>query len=181
MEIRPSKDFEAVGAALAAAFLGDPVIEWMLPGGKSTAAMFTALARHTHAITETALDGDGAIAGAALWDPPGHRPGDEGVLDFLAAMGDRVGHGMLLEEEFAKHKPQGPYWYLGQLGTVPELQGTGVGGALLRTGLARCDGLPVYLESSKECNVPFYESFGFVVTERFTLPDGPPVWGMLRS
>ncbi|NUR87476.1 MAG: GNAT family N-acetyltransferase [Nonomuraea sp.] len=181
MEITTSGDFGAVGAALARSFHDDPVIGWLLPGGKGAAAMFATLAEHVHAVTETALDGDGAVAGVALWDPPGHRPDDEAALPgLLAAMGDRVHQGMLLEEEFARHKPDGPYWYLAQLGTVPELQGTGVGGALMRAGLARCAGLPVYLESSKESNVPFYERFGFVVTGRFTLPDGPPLWSMLR-
>ncbi|MFI9588860.1 GNAT family N-acetyltransferase [Nonomuraea sp. NPDC052265] len=181
MEIRESDDFDAAGQALARAFHDDPVIGWLLPGNRGAAGMFATLARHTHAITETALSGGGAVAGVALWDPPGHRPDDEAAIPGLvAAMGDRVHQGLLLEGEFARHKPGGPYWYLAQLGTVPELQGTGVGGALMRAGLARCAGLPVYLESSKESNVPFYERFGFVVTERFTLPDGPPVWGMLR-
>ncbi|MFI7111014.1 GNAT family N-acetyltransferase [Nonomuraea sp. NPDC050227] len=181
MEIRQSDDFDAAGDALARAFHDDPVVGWLLPGGRGAAGMFTTIARHLHAFTDTALSGGGAVAGAALWDPPGHRPDAEaGVPGLVAAMGDRVRQGLLLEEEFARHKPEGPYWYLAQLGTVPELQGTGVGGALLRAGLARCGGLPVYLESSKESNVPFYERFGFAVTERFTLPDGPPVWGMLR-
>ncbi|NUT09911.1 MAG: GNAT family N-acetyltransferase [Nonomuraea sp.] len=181
VEIRRADDFDAVGAALARAFHDDPVIEWLLPGGKGAAAMFATLARHSHAIAETALDRGGAVAGVALWDPPGHRPDEESALPgLLSAMGDRVHQGMLLEEEFARHKPDLPHWYLAQLGTVPELQGTGVGGALTRAGLERCEGLPVYLESSKESNVPFYEKFGFVVTERFTLPGGPPLWGMLR-
>lgn len=181
MEIRPYDDFGAVGAALARAFHDDPVIEWLLPGGKGAAAMFATLAEHSHALTDTALDRGGAVAGVALWDPPGHRPDDEAALPgLLDAMGDRVHQGMLLVEELAGHKPEGPYWYLAQLGTVPEQQGTGVGGALVRAGLERCAGFPVYLESSKESNVPFYEKFGFVVTERFTLPGGPPLCAMLR-
>ncbi|TYB67123.1 GNAT family N-acetyltransferase [Nonomuraea sp. PA05] len=167
---------EAIGDALARAFHDDPVIGWLLPDGKGVAAMFVALARHIHAITDVAGD----ISGAAIWDPPGHRPDEEaGIPALIAAMGDRAPYGMTLDETMARHRPEQPHWYLAQIGTVPEVQGTGVGGALMREGLARCDG-PVYLESSKESNIPFYQRHGFEVTSRFTLPDGPPVWGMWR-
>jgi len=43
------------------------------------------------------------------------------------------------------------------------------------------EGLPAYLESSKESNVPFYERHGFAVTETFDLPDGPRLWLMWRD
>ncbi|MEV0997727.1 GNAT family N-acetyltransferase [Nonomuraea sp. NPDC050202] len=183
MRIRAARwehEAEAIGDALARAFHDDPVIRWLLPDEKGTAAMFVALARHIHAVTDVAGDISGDISGVAIWDPPGHRPDEEaGVPGLVAAMGDRVSYGITLDETMAGHRPEQPHWYLAQLGTVPELQGTGVGSALMREGLARCDA-PVYLESSKESNVPFYEKHGFRVTERFTLPDGPPVWGMWR-
>ncbi len=61
--------------------------------------------------------------------------------------------------------PHEPHWYLATLGTAVEQQGKGVGGALLRPVLEHCDaeGLPCYLESSKERNVPFYRRHGFEV------------------
>ncbi|GGS95455.1 hypothetical protein GCM10010176_044200 [Nonomuraea spiralis] len=70
MEIRESDDFDAMGEALARAFHDDPVIGWLLPGGHGAAGMFATLARHTHAITETALHGGGAVAGRS----PGTSP-----------------------------------------------------------------------------------------------------------
>ncbi|MFD0534677.1 GNAT family N-acetyltransferase [Actinomadura luteofluorescens] len=64
-------------------------------------------------------------------------------------------------------------------------QGNGLGAALLRSRLDRCDteGLPAYLESSKERNVPYYERFGFRVTRELPLPGKgcPPVWLMWRD
>jgi hypothetical protein len=50
--------------------------------------------------------------------------------------------------------------------------------------LERCDrdGVPAYLESSKERNVVLYERHGFRVVEQLRLPkDGPPIWRMWRE
>jgi carbamoyl-phosphate synthase large subunit len=47
-----------------------------------------------------------------------------------------------------------------------------------------CDreGIPAYLESSKDRNVPYYERFGFKVTKEIALPRGGPlVWAMWRD
>ena len=66
----------------------------------------------------------------------------------------------------------------------PPLQGSGIGTELMRSRLARCDaaGMPAYLESSKERNVPFYERHGFTVTRELKIPDGGPLlWLMWRD
>ena len=51
------------------------------------------------------------------------------------------------------------------------------------TLLERCDreGIPAYLESSKEKNVPFYRRHGFEVTREIQLPNGPMLWAMWRQ
>jgi len=41
-------------------------------------------------------------------------------------------------------------------------------------------GLPAYLESSKESNVGYYETFGFAVTREIRIPGGPALWPMWR-
>ena len=53
----------------------------------------------------------------------------------------------------------------------PAHQGTGIGTALLEPVLATCDrdGVPAYLESSKEANVPYYERFGWKVTAKASI------------
>lgn len=70
-----------------------------------------------------------------------------------------------------------PHWYLAFIGVDPARQGSGVGAALLRSRLRRCDeeGLPAYLESSNPANVPLYEHFGFQVTGTLELPEEAPV------
>ena len=75
------------------------------------------------------------------------------------------------------HPREEPHWYLAIIGVDPVRQGYGVGAALLRSRLRRCDeeGLPAYLESSKLENVPLYQHFGFHVTGTLGLPEGAPV------
>jgi ribosomal protein S18 acetylase RimI-like enzyme len=81
------------------------------------------------------------------------------------------------------HHPQEPHLYLSVLGTDPSAQGRGIGSALLTPALAQCDadGVPAYLESSKERNVAFYARHGFRVTEELDLPRGPRMWLMWRE
>ena len=68
-------------------------------------------------------------------------------------------------------------------GPSPEWQGRGIGSALLAPILQRCDdtGERVYLEASKEKNIPFYARHGFVVTEEMHVPRGPTMWAMWRE
>jgi len=128
-------------------------------------------------------------AGSAIWAPAGKplQAGLSGILTMLpvlpyVAANLRTTLGLLALVE-SKH-PRQPHWYLASLGTAVELQGKGVGSALMRPVLTHCDaeGLPCYLESSKERNVPFYRRHGFEVVEALPLPgDGPTLWTMWRE
>ena len=73
--------------------------------------------------------------------------------------------------------------YLSIIGTDPAAQGRGVGSALLEPVLRQCDedGIPAYLESSKERNVAYYARHGFRVRDELTLPRGPRMWLMWRE
>ena len=127
--------------------------------------------------------------GSAVWAPAGKpfRTGLAGILTMLpvlpfVAANLRTTLRLLTLIE-TKH-PHEPHWYLATLGTAVEQQGKGVGGALLRPVLEHCDaeGLPCYLESSKERNLPFYRRHGFEVVEEVPLPDGgPSIWTMWRE
>jgi GNAT superfamily N-acetyltransferase len=57
---------------------------------------------------------------------------------------------------------RGPHWYLPIIGVEPSRQGTGIGSALLRPGLARADewGLACYLDTGQPRNVRFYNARG---------------------
>jgi ribosomal protein S18 acetylase RimI-like enzyme len=83
-----------------------------------------------------------------------------------------------------KEAAPGPHWYLVVIAVEPEHHGQGIGSALIQHGLKRvdADGLPCYLETSNERNVPLYERYGFKIAHTDLLPDnGPRYWGMLRT
>ncbi len=81
------------------------------------------------------------------------------------------------------HHPPGPHWYLYYLATVPERQGTGIGSALLRPVLRRCDeeGSPAYLEATSQRNRVLYRRHGFVDRAEYVLPNGPTLYPMWRE
>jgi ribosomal protein S18 acetylase RimI-like enzyme len=76
------------------------------------------------------------------------------------------------------------HWYLKTLGVARWAQGSGVGSALVRAGLARADAqrLPCYVETSDGRNVAFYRRFGFDVVDDALapVPGGPTYWALLR-
>ena len=84
-----------------------------------------------------------------------------------------------------KHHPKDrSHFYLMSIGVDPRFQGQGLGSALLDATLATIDakGLPTYLESSNEKNLPLYKRHGYHVTSEFQpLPGAPTLWGMWRD
>ena len=76
------------------------------------------------------------------------------------------------------------HWYLQAIGVAPPYRGRGCASRLLRPMLARTDedGLPCYLETLDEQNVPLYEHFGFKLIEKAGIPKtGFTNWAMLRE
>jgi len=128
-------------------------------------------------------------SGAALWKPPGKwKLGNAAIArslpSLLSAFGRRLPAALEVERKVESQHPQQPHWYLAMLGTDPIAQGKGIGGAVITQVTNRCDedGLPAYLESSKEQNVPYYQRFGFEVTGETRLGvDGPTIWFMWRE
>jgi GNAT superfamily N-acetyltransferase len=182
-------------AMLARAFDDDPVMSWIFPDEqmrrRQLPKFFTVTIRETslrHEGTEILLAGDDVLGGA-IWVPPGAwRPPlwqQIRTLPWFAwALRSRIGEASATYSAILRCHPHEPHWYLSGIGTDPPAQGTGVGSELMRSRLTRCDaaGLPCYLESSKERNVPFYERHGFKVTRELTIPDGgPTLWLMWRE
>lgn len=193
VDTRPAAaaDIESLAGALARSFHDDPVMIWLF-GPKDALRLrrlrrwFASEARRHMAHGEV-LVGVGH-EGGAFWDPPGRWKPSWGSLvrsapAMVPAVGPRIPRARRGLGVIEKAHPREPHWYLAALGTDPPHQGKGVGAALMRPVLERCDGdgLGAYLESSKERNVPYYERFGFVVTGELRLPDGPPIWPMWRD
>jgi len=85
-------------------------------------------------------------------------------------------------EKMEQSQLEEPHWYLPVIGVDPSAQGTGLGGALMRHALARCDeeGAPAYLESSNPRNISLYERHGLEVMGEIRIGAAPVVTPMLR-
>jgi GNAT superfamily N-acetyltransferase len=171
---------------LARAFYDDPVFGWFFPAEGSRhrrlRRFFVTELHHEslrHGAVEVACV-DGHVAGAAVWFPPSTSLGTEvsALPGYLRAFGRRfVTVAQYQHVAVHAHPREQPHWYLAIIGVDPVRHGYGVGAALLRSRLRRCDreGLPAYLESSNLDNVPLYQHFGFHVTGTLGLPEGAPV------
>lgn len=84
-------------------------------------------------------------------------------------------------EWVATHDPVEPSWQLDTIAVEPELQGRGIGRALIEAGLARvrADGARASLSTGTQANVAIYGRCGFRVYHEADAPDGGPrVWFM---
>jgi ribosomal protein S18 acetylase RimI-like enzyme len=81
------------------------------------------------------------------------------------------------------HLPDHPVVFLDLLAVAPEAQGAGLGGVLVRHGLARAAavGLTAFLETSNDRNLAFYESHGFRVVDQGYAPGGGPMIWFLQT
>ena len=185
-------DADPLSAVLGRAFADDPVWQWMFPRHpERMAAMFAMLLHHArlpNGASELA-EQNGRVLAGALWDPPGRwkipvTAQIRQLPGLLRVLGTRTFTVLRGLGEIERAHPIEPHWYLAVLGTDPPAQGRGLGSALLRSRLTRCDDqrFPAYLESSKESNIAYYERFDFRVTREIRLPGGGPrVWAMWRN
>jgi ribosomal protein S18 acetylase RimI-like enzyme len=186
-------DVPQLAQALAAAFHADPVIAWVFPNEerrRAVLAPFMAFRLRRLALPHDESWMTPDRAAAAVWIPP---PGTgqlsrlqrlgllPSLVRFLGLRTPIVLGGLDRMEE--RHPPEPPHWYLFILGTEPAAQGRGLGSALLAHMLARldADGMPAYLESSKELNLALYRRHGFEVTSEVVIPGGPRIWPMWRE
>jgi ribosomal protein S18 acetylase RimI-like enzyme len=194
MEVRPARGDEVpqLAAMLARAFHDDPVTAWFMRNEERRpryATRFFAWQLHRLIGQEQVHVAGPSGSGAAVWALPGQWREStwQALRLFVSLVPALVSHLPSASrgvERVEKRHPEEPHLYLAVLGTDPPAQGRGIGTAALRPGLELCDreGLPAYLESSKESNVGFYARFGFRVTEEVRMPgDGPTVWLMWRD
>lgn len=112
-----------------------------------------------------------------------------GVLDRLVLapdlvrVGPRTGYRAVRWLNDWEHRdPDRPHAHFGPFGVLPQLQGNGIGSAVLRAYTRRLDeaGEHSYLETEKAENVALYSRFGFEVIDRHELL-GAPNWFMWRE
>lgn len=168
---------ETVVRVLAAAFADDPLARWLLPADLAAEIVFGPLVEASAAAGELAVAPDRTAA--AVWLPRATGPVGE-----RQPIPDAFAHlRTFMELTEARHPTGTAHLYLVLLGVLPEAQGRGLGGALLRERLDRADaeGLPAYLEATSQRSRALYERHGFRDTgDPIHLPDGPTLWPMWR-
>lgn len=185
-----SSDTRPLSQSLARAFYHDPVFSHFLPDDttrlkkleKVMSILFRLGLPHGACYTTNNYES------ITLWRPP-----NEWDVPFwayivngpalLSTFGSGIGRVLSTMGMMEKVHPHEPHWYLQTIGTDPKFQGKGYGGAIMRDRLAAVDAahLPCYLESSKETNIPIYQSFGFRLTGEMQVAGGPKIWPMWRD
>jgi GNAT superfamily N-acetyltransferase len=195
-DVRRARDDEVDGMvdAMAHAFYDDPVFNFIMPDDSRRLGQlergFGLWADRIWLEHEETFTTESAVGGC-FWVPPGEWhlsiPRQLAMTPaMISALGLRDLPRLLrtLSMMEAKH-PGEDHFYLPVIGVAPEWQGKGIGTALLRPMLERCDreGMPAYLEASSERNKACYERNGFKLRgEPLQVPGGgPPLWPMWRE
>jgi ribosomal protein S18 acetylase RimI-like enzyme len=196
-EVRPrvriatAEDSPELAATLALAFFDDPVVAWIVPDEAWRFDVMRGFFRVgldklwlKHGLVYTTQQ----RVAVSVWLPPGHAQASEeeaaeAMPGFEEAWGEYGVQFGRLSEVTEEHHPQELHYYLPLIGTQPGWRGLGLGSALLRPTLARCDdeGMPAYLEATTERNRALYERHGFVAIGPLELPDGPTMQAMWRE
>lgn len=183
-------DVQRLQTVLADAFLEDPVFGWLIPqAGRRQARLrrYFGIELRRYALPHGHVWTTGDLAGAMLNLPPGKwRVPPRTTLLHGTAFGVQVVRaarlGAAMELRHAR-LARGPHHYVRDIGVHPDMQGLGLGSALMRPTLDRCDreGLPAYIEASSERSAVLYERLGFQLIEELRVWGSPPLRLMLRA
>jgi len=186
-------DAAALTRLFTAAFLNDPVFDWMSRSGPKRSAGLNAfflrlLQARAIPAGEVWMSDDGLAS--AIWLPPGLSAFPAGLVAqlrllplFVKLCGwRRLGRGSALGDAVQKAHPREPHFYLFFMAVDPRFQGKGLGSAMLDATLRHIDqaGLPAYLENSNPKNTRLYERAGFVARHDISPNGAPPLVPMWR-
>lgn len=184
------EDVPRVAEVLAEAFSADPPMRWFLGAQRASPDVlrpyFRATLRHEYLPSGEVWVSEEPL-GAAVWLKPDARFALRGRLAVLPAsvraFGRHPVRAALGQRAVGRGRPVEPHWYLDFIGVASAGRSRGVGSALLRPMLERCDAgrVAAALNAGSPRSRDLYLRHGFEVVERFTLPfDGPPLWRMWR-
>jgi GNAT superfamily N-acetyltransferase len=188
---RVTPDDPRVADVLASAFAEVPLTRWVLRdpqdpvGVRRYLGMLVSMAGPA-GIVDCEREG----RGAAVWVRPdrwraglARRLRHAGILLGLTGVRRAPSRFVQLSRIAADH-PIEPHHYLELVGVGPAQRGGGLGEALVRVGLARCDaeGRAACLHTSNPKAIPLYARCGFAVSHQLQLGGaGPRVWAMRRE
>lgn len=131
---------------------------------------------------------DGEPSAAIVYYPPGVRARSWRVTLAEAPGAVLAGPAVLrrslaADSALSAGHPGEPHLFVSLLAAHPDRQRGGRGRALLQAALDEAErlGVPAYLDTGNPANLPYYRSFGFVVTGEARLPRGAPLWYLQRG
>lgn len=187
LRVATAKDVPRLKTVMAEAFFEDPIIAWLMPDATKRPTRlrrFFAIELRHLALARGRVWATSDLSGAALTTPPGFwwMPLRATLLEGTV-FGIHLSRAARLGAAMERRHLRIPHYYVRDVGVLPDMQGKGLGSALMRPTLDHCDreGLPAYLEASSERNAALYERLGFRITEELRVANSPPLRLMLRS
>ena len=168
-------------------FSADPIARWIWPDAET---YLNVMPRFTDAFGGAGFDQSSVYKtecghAAAMWLPPGiESDGDTIEIIFEESVAEErmeeIGSFFAQMDDFHPHED---CWYLPLIAADPSQTGRGLGAALMKHALQKCDeqGLPAYLESSNPRNISLYERHGFEVMGKIETPSSPLMTPMFRE
>jgi GNAT superfamily N-acetyltransferase len=197
LKVKPlARELERPAAdVVAAAFLDDP--GWSAVGPGNPRRRFRMLRGYTRGLLAVArrwggpvygaFDGDDELVGALIAFEEGHYPPPPQSMLFEARGIVPAGVPTLVralrgQAALDRGHPHEPHAFVSVLAVDPGSQRKGAGRALLGQVLSEADEreVPVYLDTAKPENLPYYGSFGFELMGEGDLPRGATIWYLLR-
>lgn len=186
LRVATAEDVPRLKTVMAEAFFEDPIIAWLMPNDAKRRTrlrrFFSIELRHL-ALTRGRVWATSDLSGAALTTPPGAwRVPLRATLLEGTAFGIHLSKAARLGAAMERRHLREPHYYVRDVGVLPDMQGKGLGRALMRPTLDRCDreGLPAYLEASSERSAALYERLDFQLTAELRVADSPPLRLMRR-
>ena len=181
------KNKAAAIATVVMGFSTDPVARWVYQRAgqylENFPAFIQAMAGNAFGAATAFATSD--LSGAALWLPPGVGSDEEAIVALIRETIDEdiIDDVYRFVEQMDQNHPTEPHWYLPMIAVDTFRQNEGIGTALLRASLERCDrdGLPAYLESSNPRNISLYHRFGFVIVGEIQHGSSPTMYPMRRE
>lgn len=183
----PQADLGRGVAVITSGFIADPFVRWMYADPHDYLKWFPEMVRLSAA--SACDDGTFYVAGnfgaAAIWNAPGVKPDDDELGKLIEdSIRPEIKDDLfaVFEELDTYHPHDEPCWYLPTIAADITQQGRGLGSALMKHALQRCDeeGIQAYLESSNPANMTLYERHGFQTMGRIQVNGSPPLHPMIR-
>ncbi len=184
-------DVPALAETAAAAFADYPWTRWIVDPDDHVERLRALYAIHLDVAArfgELWMTDDAVGVAAWTWSEAEQRQAaylaEAGLVERLTALaGARGDNAARADAVLRRHVPAEPHWCLAAVAVRPEKQRRGLARRLLAPVLARCDaeGHLARLETSSPANLRLYARLGFRTAAEVVVPNGPPVWLMVRE